>query len=135
MADCYVGDRIVQGAALYFGGLIPASYRLRRSFSDFWRSAYGEVITGGKHQSAGKESVETSHIECRNNTRHQNICRFARKTLFFLRVMKCTIYICIYLFFNCNISLVKRHCQKFQINYTEIDGLVCVGLCVDLQFF
>ena len=61
---------------------IPASYRICPSFSDFW-DAYQKVFGAESHQSVGKESGETAHVERWNNTLRQRLARFVRKTLSF----------------------------------------------------
>lgn len=77
----FIGDRSAQ-TCRKFWELIPKKYRRCRTFSDFWE-AYSTVIQTGKHQSVGKESGETCHVERWNNTLRQRICRFVRKTLSF----------------------------------------------------
>jgi insertion element IS1 protein InsB len=61
---------------------IPESYRTCHSFSDFW-DAYQKVFSTETHQSVGKESGETAHVERWNNTLRQRLARFVRKTLSF----------------------------------------------------
>ena len=61
---------------------IPESYRACHSFSDFW-AAYQRVFDSETHQSVGKESGETAHVERWNNTLRQRLARFVRKTLSF----------------------------------------------------
>ena len=50
--------------------------------SDFW-DAYKKVFGTETHQSVGKESGETAHIERWNNTLQQRISRYVHKTLSF----------------------------------------------------
>ena len=61
---------------------IPTEYKACRTFSDFWE-AYQKVFPDDTHQSVGKESGQTSHIERWNNTLRQRLARFVRKTLSF----------------------------------------------------
>ena len=61
---------------------IPASYRSCHSYSDFW-AAYQQVFSSATHQSVGKESGQTAHVERWNNTLRQRLARFVRKTLSF----------------------------------------------------
>ncbi|MEY3996467.1 MAG: hypothetical protein RL344_810, partial [Pseudomonadota bacterium] len=53
-----------------------------KTFSDFWKP-YDTIITSGFHQSVGKESGETNHMERWNNTIRQWLGRYTRKTLSF----------------------------------------------------
>lgn len=64
---------------------IPDDYRQCASFSDFW-DAYQEVLPVETHQSVGKESGETNHMERWNCTLRQWLGRFTRKTLSFSKV-------------------------------------------------
>lgn len=61
---------------------IPPAYRICQSFSDFWE-AYEKALPEESHQSVGKESGQTNHIERWNNTLRQRVGRFVRKTLSF----------------------------------------------------
>ena len=61
---------------------IPSNYQHCFTYSDFWES-YANVIQTGKHQSVGKESGQTAHVERWNNTLRQRISRYVRKTLSF----------------------------------------------------
>lgn len=76
-----IGDRSVKTCRKLFLKL-PEAYRRCRSFSDFWE-AYQKVWKTGKHQSVGKESGETAHVERWNNTLRQRLARYVRKTLSF----------------------------------------------------
>jgi IS1 family transposase len=62
--------------------LIPASYRRCHSYSDFWE-AYARVFDEQTHQSVGKETGHTAHIERWNNTLRQRLSRYVRHTLSF----------------------------------------------------
>ena len=61
---------------------IPETYRACRSYSDFW-SAYRKILPAETHQSVGKESGQTNHMERWNNTLRQRNGRYVRKTLSF----------------------------------------------------
>ena len=61
---------------------IPSEYKASRTYSDFW-DAYRNVFPAKTHQSVGKESGQTNHIERWNNTLRQRLGRFVRKTLSF----------------------------------------------------
>lgn len=52
------------------------------TFSDFWET-YAQVfgLLGEEHESVGKETGETEHVERWNNTRRQRLGRFVRKIL------------------------------------------------------
>ena len=61
---------------------VPEEYRQCPSFSDFWE-AYQQVFSKETHQSVGKESGETAHMERWYCTARQRVPRFIRKTLSF----------------------------------------------------
>ena len=61
---------------------IPTEYKACHTFSDFW-DAYQKVFPQATHQSVGKDSGQTNHIERWNNTLRQRLSRFVRKTLSF----------------------------------------------------
>jgi insertion element IS1 protein InsB len=77
----YIGDRSDDSCRQLYNR-IPESYRSCFSFSDFW-DAYRKVFSAHTHQSVGKETGQTSHIERWNNTLRQRLARFVRKTLSF----------------------------------------------------
>ena len=86
---------------------IPHAYKHCHTYSDFW-DAYEKVFNSETHQSVGKETGETAHIERWNNTLRQRISRYVRKTLSFSKkevwhhmVTKLFIY-------NYNISIAVR---------------------------
>ena len=61
---------------------IPSAYRRCRTFSDFWK-AYHAVFPADTHESVGKESGQTAHMERWYNTLRQRLGRYTRKTLSF----------------------------------------------------
>lgn len=61
---------------------IPETYRSCQSFSDFW-DAYQKIFPKETHQSVGKDSGQTNHIERWNCTLRQKVARYVRKTLSF----------------------------------------------------
>ena len=61
---------------------IPEDYRHCHSFSDFW-DAYQRAFATDRHQSVGKDSGQTSHVERWFNTLRQRLGRFTRRTLAF----------------------------------------------------
>jgi IS1 family transposase/transposase-like protein len=77
----FIGDR-TETSCLQLWRQIPAAYKRCHSFSDFW-DAYQRVFATDRHQSVGKESGQTSHIERWFNTLRQRLARFVRKTLSF----------------------------------------------------
>ena len=77
----FIGDRS-EASCLQLWRRIPAAYKRCYSFSDFWE-AYQLVFAADRHQSVGKDSGETNHIERWFNTLRQRLARFVRKTLSF----------------------------------------------------
>jgi IS1 family transposase len=61
---------------------IPAAYVRCASFSDFW-DAYPCLFDRERHQSVGKDSGQTNHIERWFTTLRQRLARLVRKTLSF----------------------------------------------------
>ena len=76
----FIGDRSLK-SCWQLWHWIPTSYRHCQTFSDFW-DAYQKVF-GDSHQSVGKETGQTAHVERWNNTLRQRVSRFVRKTLSF----------------------------------------------------
>ena len=77
----FIGDRSEKSCRQLWVR-IPDAYKKCCSYSDFW-STYQKVFSSATHQSVGKESGETSHVERWNNTLRQRLARFVRKTLSF----------------------------------------------------
>ena len=77
----FIGDRS-ESSCRKLWLRIPDAYKKCCSYSDFW-STYQKVFSSVTHQSVGKESGETAHIERWNNTLRQRLARFVRKTLSF----------------------------------------------------
>jgi IS1 family transposase len=77
----FIGDR-TETSCLQLWRRIPRAYTRCHSFSDFWE-AYQRVFATDRHQSVGKDSGETNHIERWFNTLRQRLARFVRKTLSF----------------------------------------------------
>lgn len=75
----FVGDRSSRSCQRLWNR-IPAAHG--GCYSDFWH-AYEEIIQTGRHQSVGKGSGQTNHVERWNNTLRQHVCRFVRRTLSF----------------------------------------------------
>jgi IS1 family transposase len=61
---------------------IPRAYTRCHSFSDFWE-AYQRVFATDRHQSVGRVSGQTNHIERWFNTLRQWLARFVHKSLSF----------------------------------------------------
>jgi len=61
---------------------LPDDYRRCHSYSDFL-GAYQRILPSGTHQSVGKETGETAHMERWYNTLRQRLARYVRKTLSF----------------------------------------------------
>ena len=76
----FIGDRSLK-SCWQLWQWIPVSYRHCQTFSDFWNT-YQKVF-GDSHQSVGKETGQTAHVERWNNTLRQRVSRFVRKTLSF----------------------------------------------------
>lgn len=77
----YIGDRSKKSCRNLWKR-IPQAYKKLNSYSDFWES-YQKVFPSETHQSVGKESGETNHVERWNNTLRQRLSRFVRRTLSF----------------------------------------------------
>lgn len=77
----FIGDRS-EASCLQLWQRIPLAYKRCYSFSDYW-DAYAAIFASDRHQSVGKESGETNHIERWFNTLRQRLARFVRKTLSF----------------------------------------------------
>jgi IS1 family transposase/transposase-like protein len=77
----YVGDRSDESCRQLWAR-IPQPYKQCLTYSDFW-GAYQRVLDTGQHQSVGKESGQTAHVERWNNTLRQRLARFVRQTLSF----------------------------------------------------
>jgi IS1 family transposase/transposase-like protein len=79
----FIGGR-TQKDCEEFWSRIPPSYRHCATFSDFYQTYQSVFSTSGtKHQSVGKETGQTAHVERWNNTLRQRCSRFVRKTLSF----------------------------------------------------
>jgi len=76
-----IGDRSKE-SCLRLWQQIPEAYRHCCSFSDLWE-AYGHIFSPETHQSVGKKTGQTAHVERWINTLRQRISRFVRKTLSF----------------------------------------------------
>ena len=79
----FIGDRSEESCWRLWHW-IPSAYRHCRTFSDFWETyqiVFGTL--GTEHESVGKETGETAHVERWNNTLRQRLGRFVRKTLSF----------------------------------------------------
>lgn len=79
----FVGDRSEESCWRLWSR-IPQAYRHCATFSDFWdtyKTVFGTL--GTDHQSVGKETGQTAHVERWNNTLRQRLARFVRKSLSF----------------------------------------------------
>ena len=79
----FIGDHS-EASCLHLWRRIPRPYTRCHSFSDFW-AAYQRVFATDRHQSVGKDSGQTNHIERWFNTLRQRLARFVRKTLSFFK--------------------------------------------------
>jgi IS1 family transposase/transposase-like protein len=79
----FIGDRS-ETSCLQLWRRIPIAYARCHSFSDFW-DAYQRIFATDRHQSVGKDSGQTSHVERWFNTLCQRLGRFTRRTLAFSR--------------------------------------------------
>jgi insertion element IS1 protein InsB len=77
----FVGDRR-EKSCWELWKRIPKAYKACCPYSDFWH-AYQKVFSSERHQSVGKASGKTAHVERWNNTLRQRLARFVRKTLSF----------------------------------------------------
>ncbi len=83
---------------------MPSSYKASATYSDFY-AAYEKVIDTGSHNSIGKQSGQTNHVEHWNNTLKQRIGRFVRKTLSFSKSEDNHFWFTLDFIVNYNISL------------------------------
>jgi insertion element IS1 protein InsB len=81
-----VGDRS-QETCQRLWNRIPAEYRKKYVYTDFWE-AYACVVPHKQHRPSGKDAGETNHVERFNNTLRQRLARFVRKTLSFSKCPK-----------------------------------------------
>ncbi len=81
VAAYYMGDRSEESGRQLWQRL-PEAYKRCSSYSDFWQ-AYQKVFPQESHQSVGKETGQTAHLERWNNTLRQRLARFVRRTLSF----------------------------------------------------
>lgn len=75
------GDRS-EATCLKLWQAIPRAYKHCQTYSDFWH-AYANIFPKETHQSVGKDSGQTDHMERWNNTLRQWNARYVRKTLSF----------------------------------------------------
>ena len=76
-----IGDRS-EATCLKLWLAIPRAYKHCQTYSDFW-NAYANIFPKETHQSVGKDSGQTDHMERWNNTFRQWNARYVRKTLSF----------------------------------------------------
>jgi len=77
----FIGDRS-ETSCRQLWKRIPDAYKQCHPYRDFWE-AYQNVFPSEMHQSVGKDSGQTNHVERWNNTLRQRLARFVRKTLSF----------------------------------------------------
>jgi IS1 family transposase len=80
----YIGSRDTE-ACQAFWDRIPLEYKQSQTYSDYWE-AYKKVINTGKHQSIGKHTGLTNHVERWNCTLRQRVSRFVRLSLSFSKI-------------------------------------------------
>jgi IS1 family transposase/transposase-like protein len=78
----HVGNRDAFGAQALWKSLPPIYRQCAVSYTDYWH-AYSAVFPSTRHQSVGKDTGHTNHIERLNGTIRQRISRLVRKTLSF----------------------------------------------------
>ncbi len=83
---------------------VPSDYRRCHSYSDFWQ-AYQRILPSGTHQSVGKETGQTAHMERWYNTLRQHLARYVRKTLSFSKSDKFHHLFTKWFIFEYNVSL------------------------------
>ncbi|MDD5277503.1 MAG: IS1 family transposase [Methylovulum sp.] len=76
----FAGDRSADSCRQLWAG-IPEAYWTAHTYSGFWQAYQG--VFGENHQSVGKETGQTAHVERWNNTLRQRLARFVRKSLAF----------------------------------------------------
>jgi IS1 family transposase len=78
------GDRCAKTCARLWAK-IPEDYRLRQSFSDFWKSYRPVFKEDPTHEQVPKDRGELAHVEQFFGTVRQRLARYVRKTLSFLK--------------------------------------------------
>ncbi len=78
---CCLGDRGEESCRCLWEQ-VPEPWRKATCYSDLW-DAYHAVLPAAQHESSGKGSGQTAHVERWNNTLRQRLGAFVRKTLSF----------------------------------------------------
>lgn len=94
---CVIGGRGV-ATCRHLWKAVPEAFKHGICFSDFWE-AYQAVIPEERHQSVGKDSGLTSHVERFDNTIRQRLARFVRRTLSFSKSDHMHLF-CLHLFLH-----------------------------------
>ncbi len=110
-----IGDRSAATCQRLLDSL-PVPYRSSHSFSDFW-DAYQKVFPKDRHQSVGKETGQTAHVERWNNTLRQRLARFVRKSLSFSKANRFHEWV-LRLFI---ITIYQSICDHYQMDKVEFN--------------
>ncbi len=70
----YIGDRS-EKSCIELWNRVPKGLKNGYTFSDFWKP-YQKIIKSFKHESVGKDSGKTNHMERWNNTLRQWLGRY-----------------------------------------------------------
>lgn len=82
IVGCFIGDRTRKSARQLWADLPDVYQQSAVVYTDFWH-AYKTVIPPERHQTVGKETGQTSHIERLDNTFRQRVSRLVRASLSF----------------------------------------------------
>lgn len=106
IVGCFIGDRTRKSARQLWASLPDVYQQSAVVYTDFWQ-AYKTVIPPERHQTVGKETGQTSHIERLNNTFRQRVSRLVRASLSFSKKLNNHIGAIWYFIHGYNAELTK----------------------------
>jgi len=103
-----IGDRSEKTCRKLWRHILE-TYRDCHSFSDFW-DAYQKVFPEETHQSVGKDSGQTNHMERWNCTLRQKVARYVRKTLSFSKADHMHHLVTRWFIVEYNLAILSKSC-------------------------